>query len=84
MRLVANEKVLRWLALIIQSYFLVAWFLSHCCHTLSQKQKEKDMSTIRKHYNNWQSIVRIQGHPSLTKSFKNRTDAKRWGIQTEL
>ena len=42
------------------------------------------MSTLRKHYGNWQSIVRIQGHPSLTKSFKNRTDAKRWGIQTEL
>jgi len=42
------------------------------------------MCTLRKHYGNWQSIVRIQGHPSLTKSFKSRTDAKRWGIQTEL
>ena len=42
------------------------------------------MSTLRKHYGNWQSIVRIQGHPHLTKSFTSRTDAKRWGIQTEL
>ena len=42
------------------------------------------MPTLRKHYGAWQSIVRIQGHPSLTKSFKSRTDAKRWGITTEL
>ena len=42
------------------------------------------MPTLRKHYGSWQSIVRIQGHPTLTKSFKSRTDAKRWGVETEL
>ena len=42
------------------------------------------MPTLRKHYGAWQSIVRIQGHPALTKSFKSRTDAKRWGVETEL
>ena len=42
------------------------------------------MPTLRKHYGSWQSIVLIQGHPTLTKSFKSRTDAKRWGVETEL
>ena len=42
------------------------------------------MPTLRKHYGSWQSIVRNQGHPTLTKSFKSRTDAKRWGVETEL
>jgi len=39
---------------------------------------------LRIHNNKWQSIIRIKGHPTLAKSFKSKTDAKRWGIETEL
>ena len=42
------------------------------------------MSYIRVHNNKWQSIIRIKGHPSLAKSFKSKTDAKRWANETEL
>jgi len=42
------------------------------------------MGTLRRRNGNWQSIVRVIGHPILTKTFKSRTDAKRWGEQTEL
>jgi len=42
------------------------------------------MSTLRERKGKWQSIVRVIGHPILTKTFTSRTDAKRWGIQTEL
>ena len=42
------------------------------------------MSTIRKHGQKWQSIVRIHGHPSLAKSFISKTDATRWANQTEV
>tara|TARA_R100001143_G_scaffold53358_2_gene48816 strand:- start:416 stop:1369 length:954 start_codon:yes stop_codon:yes gene_type:complete len=42
------------------------------------------MSTIRKHGDKWQSIVRINGHPSLAKSFISKTDATRWANQTEV
>ncbi len=31
------------------------------------------MATLRKHRNKWQSLIRIQGHPALTKSFTSRT-----------
>jgi len=42
------------------------------------------MSTIRKHGQKWQSIIRIHGHPSLAKSFVSKTDATRWANQTEV
>ena len=42
------------------------------------------MSTIRKHGQKWQSMVRIHGHPSLAKSFISKTDATRWANQTEV
>ena len=42
------------------------------------------MSALRERKSKWQSIVRVQGHPILTKTFTSRTDAKRWGAQTEL
>ena len=42
------------------------------------------MAYVRQHRNAWQSIVRIAGHPSLAKSFKSKTDAKRWALSTEL
>ena len=42
------------------------------------------MSYLRQHRNAWQSIIRIKGHPNLAKSFKSKTDAKRWSIETEL
>ena len=42
------------------------------------------MSTIRKHYDKWQSIVRVSGHPALYKSFKSKTDATRWAALTEV
>ena len=33
------------------------------------------MSTLRKHGEKWQSIVRVSGHPAIYKSFKSKTDA---------
>lgn len=42
------------------------------------------MSTIRKHYDKWQSIVRVTGHPAIYKSFKSKTDATRWAALTEV
>jgi hypothetical protein len=42
------------------------------------------MATLRKHRNKWQSIVRVQGHPTLCKSFVSRTDAKRWATEAEI
>ena len=42
------------------------------------------MSYVRQHRKSWQSIIRIKGHPNLAKSFKSKTDAKRWALETEL
>ena len=42
------------------------------------------MSTIRKQGQKWQSIVRVLGHPYISKSFTTRTDATRWANQTEV
>ena len=42
------------------------------------------MATLRIHGKKWQSIIRIAGHPILAKSFKSKTDAKRWALETEL
>ena len=42
------------------------------------------MAYIRKHRDKWQSIIRVQGHPHIAKSFVSRTDAKRWATETEL
>ena len=39
------------------------------------------MAYIRKHRDKWQSIIRVQGHPHLCKSFTSRTDAKRWATE---
>ena len=39
---------------------------------------------IRKRGNKWQSQIRITNRPCLSKSFKSRTDAKRWSVATEL
>jgi hypothetical protein len=39
---------------------------------------------LRIHNNKWQSIIRIKGYPTLTKSFKSKTDAKRWANEREL
>ena len=38
---------------------------------------------IRKRGKKWQSQVRIINRPCLSKSFKSRTDAKRWSVATE-
>ena len=42
------------------------------------------MAYLRKHRDKWQSIIRVQGHPHLAKSFKSKTDATRWSNETEL
>ena len=42
------------------------------------------MSTIRKRDGRWQSIVRVLGHPYISKSFTTRTDATRWANLTEV
>ena len=41
------------------------------------------MSTLRKHGDKWQSIVRVTGHPAIYKSFNSKTDASRWAQLTE-
>ena len=41
------------------------------------------MSTIRKHDNKCQSIVRISGHPHIAKSFVSIMDAKRFATLAE-
>ena len=38
---------------------------------------------IRKRGNKWQSQIRITNRPCLSKSFKSKTDAKRWSVATE-
>ena len=42
------------------------------------------MSTVRKHYKKWQAIIRVNGHPSIIKSFVSKTDATRWASLTEV
>ena len=42
------------------------------------------MSTIRKHRSKWQSIIRVQGHPLISKTFVSKTDATRWANLTEV
>ena len=42
------------------------------------------MSTLRKHGDKWQSIVRVVGHPPIYKTFVSKTDASRWAAQTEV
>ena len=42
------------------------------------------MAHIREHYGSYQCLIRIKGHPTLAKSFKSKTDAKMWALQTEL
>ena len=42
------------------------------------------MSTIRKQGDKWQSIVRVQGHPYISKSFTSKSDASRWAQMTEI
>ena len=42
------------------------------------------MSTIRKMRGKWQSIIRIQGHPLISKTFVSKTDAQRWAQLTEV
>ena len=41
------------------------------------------MSTIRRMRNKWQTIIRVQGHPLISKTFVSKTDASRWGMLTE-
>ena len=42
------------------------------------------MATVRKHYRKWQAVVRVNGHPSIIKSFVSKTDAKLWASLTEV
>ena len=42
------------------------------------------MATIRKRNSLFQAIVRVTGHPTQTKSFAQKKDAKQWSMQTEL
>ena len=42
------------------------------------------MATVRKHYGKWQAVVRVNGHPSIIKSFVSKTDASRSASNTEV
>jgi len=41
------------------------------------------MSTLRKHGEKWQSIVRVSGHPAIYKSFKSKTDQTLANLEKE-
>lgn len=42
------------------------------------------MATIRKRGRSWQAQVRRQGHPPITKSFQQKSDAELWAKQLEV
>jgi len=42
------------------------------------------MSTIRKQSGKWNAIVRVLGHPYISKTFASKTDATRWANLTEV
>ena len=42
------------------------------------------MATIRKMRNKWQGMIRVNGHPTITKTFISKTDATRWANLTEV
>jgi integrase len=42
------------------------------------------MATIRMFRKKWQTLIRIKGHPHMSKTFVKHEDAKRWGLETEL
>ena len=42
------------------------------------------MATIRKMRNKWQGMIRVNGHPTITKTFKSKTDATNWVNFIEL
>ena len=42
------------------------------------------MATIRKMRNKWQGMIRVNGHPTITKTFKSKTDATRWANLIEV
>ena len=52
-------------------------------HFVINYERTKDMY-IRKTGKKWQCYVRVKNHPSISKCFVSRTDAKRWSVATEL
>jgi len=42
------------------------------------------MGTIRKQSKKWNAIVRVQGHPYISRTFVSKTDASRWANLTEV
>ncbi len=42
------------------------------------------MATIRKHFGNWQVMIRRKGYPHISKSFTKKSTASTWAKQTEL
>ena len=41
------------------------------------------MATIRKHKRKWQALVRRVGHKAIIKSFRSKTEAKKWARSME-
>lgn len=41
------------------------------------------MATLQKRGGKWRAIVRITGHPAVTKTFDSKSMAKEWGSKTE-
>ena len=41
------------------------------------------MATYQKRGDRWRAIIRKRGHPSTSKSFRNKAQAKRWATDTE-
>ena len=65
-------------------FFAIHHFLSQPHLSQSQIRKDRLMSYIRKMGTKHQCLVRLKGHPNLSKSFVKFSDAQRWGLETEL
>ena len=83
-RLVANEKVVGSTPIARSISRVEHTFLSQPHLSQSQIRKDRLMSYIRKMGTKHQCLVRLKGHPNLSKSFVKFSDAQRWGLETEL
>ena len=81
-RLVANEKVEGSTPFARSISRVVHHFLSQPHLSQSQIRKDRLMSYIRKMGTKHQCLVRLKGHPNLSKSFVKFSDAQRWGLKT--
>ena len=59
-----------------------SYFLMYTNLYTRDKEKGQKMAHIRKRRGAWQSIVRVNGYPPMTKTFKTKIDAVRFSRTT--